>query len=54
MIVNLPFLPPKSILKLSDNEIDKRKIDLEKYCKILFQRRDIMNTKVFKEFFNVI
>jgi hypothetical protein len=30
----MPILPPKSILKLSEPEIEKRKLDLNKYMKV--------------------
>ena len=33
----IPFLPPKSLFKLSNAECERRRTDLEKYMKVLKQ-----------------
>jgi hypothetical protein len=34
ILLNIPILPAKSIFKLSDADINKRKVDLDKYLKV--------------------
>lgn len=49
-----PYLPPKSLFKLTGVEIEKRKLDLEKYLKSLTLRKDIVQLSDFLNFLEVL
>lgn len=46
----MPYLPAKSLLKLKGQEIDKRKLDLEKYIRALCLRKDVVQLPDFLNF----
>ena len=50
IILNIPYLPAKSLLKLTGQELDKRKLDLEKYIRALCLRKDIVQLPAFLNF----
>lgn len=49
----LPFLPPKSITKLSNKGVEKRKQDLNSYFRALCARADVRRSKEFRAFFSL-
>lgn len=46
----MPYLPAKSLLKLKGQEIDKRRLDLEKYIRALCLRKDVVQLPDFLNF----
>ncbi|KAL4468934.1 hypothetical protein ABPG72_009754 [Tetrahymena utriculariae] len=48
--IELPYLPPKSLFKLQQQDLQKRKSDLQKYLKSLVVRPDILQNEIFQEF----
>lgn len=46
----MPYLPAKSLLKLKGAEIEKRKLDLEKYIRALSLRKDIVQLPDYLNF----
>jgi len=50
IILNMPYLPAKSLFKLTGVEIEKRRLDLEKYIRALSLRKDIVQLSDFLSF----
>ena len=50
IVLNMPYLPAKSLFKLTGVEIDKRKLDLEKYIRALSLRKDVVQLPDFLSF----
>ncbi|EGR32163.1 PX domain protein [Ichthyophthirius multifiliis] len=48
--LNLPYLPPKSLFKLQQSDLKKRKTDLQKYLRALILRPDIRSNETFTYF----
>jgi len=47
---NMPYLPAKSIFSLGEDDLDKRRDDLEKYLNVLASRKDTLSDPEFKNF----
>lgn len=52
-VLRAPYLPAKSLFKLSNSELEKRKLDLEKYIKSICLRKDIAQLADFLSFLEV-
>lgn len=50
IILNMPYLPAKSLFKLTGVDIEKRRLDLEKYLRALGFRKDIAQLPDFLNF----
>eukprot|EP01017_Pseudomicrothorax_dubius_P006938 TRINITY_DN12080_c0_g1_i3.p1 TRINITY_DN12080_c0_g1~~TRINITY_DN12080_c0_g1_i3.p1 ORF type:complete len:554 (+),score=75.89 TRINITY_DN12080_c0_g1_i3:61-1662(+) len=49
-VSSLPYLPAKSLFKLSPEELSRRRADLEKYLRILLTKLDVLNSEEFRDF----
>ena len=48
---SLPQLPKKSFLfKMSDKELDQRRLGLEEFLRKIIVRNDVMNSEIVKQF----
>lgn len=50
IVLNMPYLPAKSLFRLAGAEIEKRRLDLEKYIRALSMRKDIVQLPDFLSF----